>query len=147
RKFALNINNHTAPVVYEDGHQLRDYVNVFDVVEANMLALESDPVDPILNVGGGSAITVLEFAHLILEAMHSPLEPSVPGVFRVGDTRHTVSDTSRLRRLGWKPKCTVRQNVEQFLNWFYRERDLPAGEDVDRAEESMFRMGVLKYPT
>src|SRR5262249_35035920 len=95
RKFALNINNHTAPVVYEDGQQLRDYVNVFDVVEANMLALESDPVDPILNVGGGSAITVLEFAHLILEAMHSPLEPSVPGVFRVGDTRHTVSDTSR----------------------------------------------------
>lgn len=146
RKFAVSIRNGVAPVVYEDGRQLRDYVNVFDVVEANLLAFESAAADPVLNVGGGAAISVLEFARLMLEAMNSPLEASVPGVFRVGDTRHTVSDISRIQRLGWRPKFSVKDNIEQFLSWFQSQADVPAGEDVGRAEESLFRMGVLKRP-
>ena len=147
RKFAVGIHNGTAPVVYEDGRQLRDYVNVFDVVEANLLVLESTQADyGIFNVGGGAAITVLEFARLMLEAMNSPLEPSVPGIFRVGDTRHTISDISKISRLGWKPRRPVARSIEQFLSWFYAQPDIPRGQEFEQAEQTLFAAGVLQRP-
>src|SRR6185436_4143080 len=49
--------------VYEDGHMMRDFVNVKDVVAANLLALRNKKTDfHIYNVGGGKAYRVLDFA-------------------------------------------------------------------------------------
>lgn len=118
RIFALRIRNGLPPVCYEDGLQRRDYVNVADVARANVLALEA-PGDGqhVYNVGGGRAITVLGFARIMLGALESDLEPMVPGQFRVGDTRHTVSDTSAMRALGWEPMVPVERNVREYLSW------------------------------
>src|SRR5206468_1446458 len=61
RRFALRIRAGLPPVCYEDGAQLRDYVNVYDVARANVLLLESPEADGLaFNVGGGRAVTVLE---------------------------------------------------------------------------------------
>jgi dTDP-L-rhamnose 4-epimerase len=118
RRFALRIANGLAPVCYEDGRQLRDYVNVSDVARANVLAMESDADDHgVYNVGGGRAVTVLEFARIMLDACESSLEPEVPGVYRLGDTRHTVSDISAIARLGWRPTIPVERNVVEYLEW------------------------------
>jgi dTDP-L-rhamnose 4-epimerase len=118
RRFALRIANGLAPVCYEDGSQLRDYVNVADVARANVLAMESDSDQHgVYNVGGGRAITVLQFARIMLAAAKSSLEPEVPGVYRLGDTRHTVSDISAIERLGWRPTVPVEQSVVEYLKW------------------------------
>jgi dTDP-L-rhamnose 4-epimerase len=118
RRFALRIANGLAPVCYEDGLQLRDYVNVADVARANVLAMESEVEEHgVYNVGGGRAVSVLEFARIMLDASESSLEPEVPGVYRLGDTRHTVSDISGIERLGWKPTIPVEQNVVEYLEW------------------------------
>src|SRR5207237_5698395 len=93
RIFALRILNGLPPVCYEDGHQLRDYVNVRDVARANVLAMEAPGNGhAVLNVGGGRAVTVLEFARIIIDACGASVERSVPGVFRVLDTRNTGGD-------------------------------------------------------
>src|SRR5438105_324542 len=85
RRFALRITNGLPPVCYEDGQQLRDYVNVADVARANVLAMESKADDhAVYNVGGGRGVTVLEFARIMLNACGSPLEPQVPGEYRLG---------------------------------------------------------------
>jgi dTDP-L-rhamnose 4-epimerase len=120
RRFALRVRHGLAPVCYEDGGQLRDYVNVVDVARANLMAMEADDGHRVYNVGGGRAITVLEFARIMLEASGSSLEPHVPGEFRLGDTRHTVSDISALRQLGWEPTIPVEQNVREYLDWLSR---------------------------
>jgi dTDP-L-rhamnose 4-epimerase len=118
RRFALRIANGLPPVCYEDGQQRRDYVNVADVARANVLAMESDADDhAVYNVGGGRAVTVLEFAGMMLSACESSLEPQVPGEYRLGDTRHTVSDISAMQRLGWEPTVPVEQNVMEYLEW------------------------------
>jgi dTDP-L-rhamnose 4-epimerase len=118
RRFALRIANGLPPVCYEDGQQLRDYVNVADVARANVLAMESDADEhSVYNVGGGRAVTVLEFARLMLNAQESSLEPEIPGEFRLGDTRHTVSDISALKALGWEPSVPVEQSVIEYLEW------------------------------
>jgi dTDP-L-rhamnose 4-epimerase len=122
RIFALRILNGLPPVCFEDGGQMRDYVHVGDVARANLLALEN-PVSgqAVYNVGGGRALTVLEFASTMLSAAGSSLEPAIPGTFRMGDTRHTISDISALRALGWEPTIGVEHSVREYLDWIAPE--------------------------
>lgn len=143
RRFALRIRAGLPPVCYEDGLQRRDYVNVRDVARANLIALENPQSNGLaLNVGGGRAVTVLEFASMMLDASSSTLDPSVPGEYRLGDTRHTVSDLTRMRSLGWEPQVSVEENVRQYLEWL----DTQAGtnEYLLEAERVMKEMGVVR---
>ncbi|HEY4027938.1 MAG TPA: NAD-dependent epimerase/dehydratase family protein [Candidatus Dormibacteraeota bacterium] len=143
RRFALRILHGLPPVCYEDGQQLRDYVNVADVAMANLLALR-DPGQghAIYNVGGGTALTVLQFARLMLDACRSSLEPSVPGEFRVGDTRHTVSNVLAMRRLGWEPRIPVQQSIAEFLDWL--EHFQGTAEYLAEAERVMRSHNVVR---
>src|SRR5207237_9521214 len=69
RRFALHILHHLPPVVYEDGRQLRDYVNVRDVARANVLAMTDERANHrVFNVGGGRAGTVWGIADMMLRA-------------------------------------------------------------------------------
>jgi dTDP-L-rhamnose 4-epimerase len=143
RRFALRIRAGLPPVCYEDGKQLRDYVNVRDVARANLIALENPEADGLaLNVGGQRAVSVLEFAGIMLKESGSGLEPLVSGDFRLGDTRHTVSDISRVSSLGWAPRIAVEQNVREYLEWL-EHQDVPT-EHLLRAEREMVEQGVVR---
>lgn len=143
RRFALRLLHGLPPVCYEDGKQLRDYVNVKDIARANVLVMEDDRAHfQVFNAGGGRAITVLEFAKIMLREFNSPLEPLVPGDFRLGDTRHTISDNSKLNRLGWEPTVPVEQNVREYVAWM-REQD-GTSEYLEEAERVMREQGVVQ---
>jgi len=150
RRFALRLLHGLPPIIYEDGQQLRDYVNVRDVARANVLVMEDPRADyqpfdglrtAVFNVGGGRAVTVLEFARIMLDAFGSDLEPLIPGEFRLGDTRHTVSDISRLRSLGWEPTIPVEQNVAEYVAWIKEQRG--TREYLEEAERVMREQGVI----
>jgi dTDP-L-rhamnose 4-epimerase len=143
RRFALALLHGLPPVIYEDGHQLRDYVNVRDVARANVLVMEDSRADyQVFNVGGGRAVTVLEFARIMLNAFGSDLEPLIPGEFRLGDTRHTVSNISKLRALGWEPTVPVEQNVAEYVAWIKEQRGTK--EYLEEAERMMRELGVVR---
>jgi dTDP-L-rhamnose 4-epimerase len=143
RRFAMRIIHSMPPVVYEDGDQLRDYVNVHDVARANVLVMEKEEANyRVFNVGGGRAVSVLAFARIMLDAFGSKLEPLVPGEFRIGDTRHTVSDISSLQRLGWNPAFRVEQNVRQYIEWL--ETQTVSEEFLLEAERVMQQAGVVR---
>jgi dTDP-L-rhamnose 4-epimerase len=146
RRFAMRIRAGLAPICYEDGEQQRDYVHVADVARANVLVLESPAADELaFNVGGGKYTTVLEFARLMLIEAGSALEPLVPGQFRVGDTRHTVSDLSRITALGWQPTKDVRANIRDYLAWLDTQAD--TREYLIEAERVMEERGVVQRVT
>ncbi len=143
RRFALRLLHGLPPIIYEDGQQLRDYVNVCDVARANLLVLEDDRANfEVFNVGGGRAVTVLEFARIMLDAFDSDLEPLIPGEFRLGDTRHTVSDISKLRVLGWEPTIPVEQSVVEYIAWIRKQRGTK--EYLEEAERVMREQGVIQ---
>jgi dTDP-L-rhamnose 4-epimerase len=146
RIFALRIRHGLPPICFEDGRQLRDYVNVKDVARANLLAMEAvGNGHAVYNVGGGRAVSVLEFAEIMLRASGSRLGPAVPGQFRVGDTRHTVADISAIRRLGWEPTIGVDQNVVEYLDWMSSYQDTKAY--LDQAERVMREAQVIRTAT
>lgn len=143
RRFALRIRAGLPPVCYEDGRQLRDYVNVYDVARANLLVLESPEANgKAFNVGGGRAITVREFAGIMLRISGSSLEAEIPGEFRLGDTRHTVSDIGRISALGWQPTIPVEENVRQYLEWL--DTQTGTEEYLFEAERIMAEQGVVQ---
>lgn len=146
RRFALRLIHGLPPIVYEDGEQLRDYINVRDVARANLLVMEDERADfGVFNVGGGRAVTVLEFSRMMLDAFESNLEPSINGEFRLGDTRHTISDISRLQALGWEPAISVEQNVSEYVAWMHQQ--VGTQEYLEEAERVMREQGVVRNVT
>ena len=143
RRFAMRLRDHLPPVCYEDGQQLRDYVNVRDVALANLLVLENDAANGLtFNVGGGRAVSVLELAEIMIKASEEDLDPVVRGEFRVGDTRHTVSNIARIRSLGWEPTVSVENSIAEYLVWV--ETQPETKEYLEKADEEMRRSGVVR---
>lgn len=143
RRFALQVRAGIRPTCYEDAQQRRDYVNVYDVARANVAVIEAAGIHGLaFNVGGGHAVTVEEFARMMIRAHHSNLEPEITGQFRVGDTRHTVSDISRIRALGWEPSYSIEQSIDQFLAWVETQPDATAS--LKEAERTMRKHGVVR---
>lgn len=143
RRFALQVRAGIAPTCYEDAQQRRDYVNVYDVARANVLVIESPDIHGLaFNIGGGRAVTVEDFARMMIHAHGSTLEPEITGQFRVGDTRHTVSDISRIRSFGWEPAHTPEESIHQFLAWVDTQPDATTG--LRAAEQTMRASGVVR---
>jgi dTDP-L-rhamnose 4-epimerase len=114
-------------ILYEDGHQTRDFVHVDDVVEANMLVLEKEEANgQAFNVGSGSATTILEYARQVLNRIPSPAGLDVSGEYRRGDNRHSVSSIEKLKQLGWKPKSRLDAILDDFLDWIESSGGVPA---------------------
>ena len=118
RSFVGHIQHGRAPVVFEDGHQLRDYTHIRDAVSAILIALEHpSAIGQVFNVGGGTRTSVKAYAEAVLNALGSTFEPDISGRYRVGDTRHVWSDTARLKALGWAPEGTLERIVRDYVEW------------------------------
>lgn len=132
-----------SPVAYEDGKQLRDYVYVGDVARANLLALEDSRADyKVFNVGGGAAVSVLEYGALVSEVLQIDVPVLVPGEYRFGDTRHIISDVAQLRSLGWNPETPLRQVIAEYADWAVRQPGF--GDYYSQAAQVMKRTGAVR---
>jgi dTDP-L-rhamnose 4-epimerase len=105
--------------IYEDGLPGRDFVNVRDVVQANLLALENaQAAGGVFNVGTGERLTVLDLANLVKSSLASRVELKFEGQFRVGDIRDCFADLTRSRKvLGFEPQISFAAGVGELLAW------------------------------
>jgi dTDP-L-rhamnose 4-epimerase len=117
--FASRLLNRRAPLVFEDGRQLRDFVSVNDVVQANLLALESDrAVGQALNIGSGRPVSILQVGSTLAEALGSDMFCEVTGKYRAGDIRHCFADISKARELlGYEPQVSFKEGIGELANW------------------------------
>jgi dTDP-L-rhamnose 4-epimerase len=142
RIFSMSCFFGKQPIVYEDGLQIRDFVNIEDVVQANLLVLRHPSADyQVFNVGGGREYTVLEFANLASKVYCREFKPTVAGEFRFGDTRHIKSDISKLKALGWEPKRDARYSLESYKAWLEKQQASP--EIVEFAYKKMRETNVV----
>jgi nucleoside-diphosphate-sugar epimerase len=102
--------------LYGDGEQTRDFTFVADVVEANVLAVDAPP-GAVLNVAGGSRVTVNQVIATLEELMGKPAKVERQER-RVGDQRHTWADTSAAREvLGFVPRVSLREGLAREVAW------------------------------
>ena len=143
RIFTLRLINDKPPVIYEDGNQLRDYLHVLDVAEANVAAFENSGADyGALNVGGVEGIKLIDYTKTLTKVLNKKIEPLIPGYYRFGDTRHTVSTSEKLKKLGWKNKRTLEDIFRDYVEWVHKQPDVK--DRYEEVERIMKEQNVLK---
>jgi len=121
--FASRLLNGNGPLIFEDGMQRRDFVSVYDIVQACRLALEHPAaVGQAFNVGSGRSVTVREVADLVAGILGKAVEPEICGKYRVGDIRHCFADISRISsELGYKPAVTLEDGMVELAEWLQHQ--------------------------
>lgn len=118
RAFTVQLGSKVAPLIYEDGQQIRDYIGFKDVIAANMLPLDDATMAyQSFNVGGNRTVRVTELADLVAREVGLHLEPTIPGLYRVGDTRHIRSNVAKLQSHGWRVKSSLDEVVHEYVEW------------------------------
>jgi dTDP-L-rhamnose 4-epimerase len=143
RRFTLQLLNGRTPVIYEDGKQVRDYVSIRDVVDANVLALQDLRAEfEVFNVGGDRQITVNDYYQLLAAKLGGDPHNEPSGLYRFGDTRHVVSNVIKLKALGWEPKVSLEEIADEYIDWV-KSQPLTGDETVE-ADEVMRNLGVVR---
>lgn len=141
--FASRLMNDNPPVIYEDGNQMRDFVNVRDVARACRLALESlDAPGRVFNIGSGSPQTVLNVASKLARILgKGHIEPVVSGKYRVGDIRHCLADISLARNvLGFEPSVRFEDGLSELANWLDSQT---AFDRINEANNELMSRGLV----
>jgi len=143
RIFALSLFLQQTPIVYEDGKQIRDFININDAVAANTLVLTHPAaIGKTFNVGGGIPWTVNEFYETMQRVVGHSIEPIQNEFYRFGDTRHIFSDTGALQQLGWSPRFTVEDSIRAY--WAYLEEQKNTDDILAYANAQMKKLEVVR---
>jgi UDP-glucose 4-epimerase len=115
-----------APTVFGSGRQTRDWVEVSDVVAANLLAAGSEVTGPV-NIGHGQETSVLALIEALNDVAIPGLGEPVFAEGRAGEVDRSCLDVTRAREvLGWEAQVTLRQGLVRIFEWLGAEFRDPA---------------------
>jgi dTDP-L-rhamnose 4-epimerase len=142
--FCSRMMSGNAPLIYEDGRQLRDFVHVSDVVQACCLAIQRDDADgQVLNVGSGRALSIDQVAGILADELGWRGGAEIAGRYRAGDIRHCYADISRIQRLlGYKPRVQLEDGVHELVQWVGRQSEIR--DDVVAATAELAARGLVR---
>ncbi|MFH1722168.1 MAG: SDR family NAD(P)-dependent oxidoreductase [Candidatus Altiarchaeota archaeon] len=141
--FSSRIKNDHDLVVYEDGDQSRDFINIKDIVTSNLLVMESSKADyESFNVGTGRPTTINELGETLIRLYNKPnLKIGYENKFRSGDIRHCVADISKIKSIGFKPSVSVEQGLSELVSW---GEQVESVDKVENAAQELREKGLVK---
>jgi UDP-glucose 4-epimerase len=122
--------------VVGDGKQTRDFIHVYDLVEAIVKAAQKGKRAEIYNVGNGKEISVNLIANII-----GGKKVSVPK--RPGEPNRSLADITKIKeQLNWRPKISIKEGVEMLLKDISNWKDAPiwTPEKIKKATKSWFQL-------
>jgi len=109
---------HGFPItIFGDGEQTRDFVNAWDVAQANYRAAMARGVSGAFNIGSGSRITINRLVALLQEVsgIRTDVEYGPP---RKGDVRHSLADLSAAQAaFGYEPSVDFKEGLATYMAW------------------------------
>jgi dTDP-L-rhamnose 4-epimerase len=141
--FMGRLKNDSAPLIFEDGLQSRDFIHVSDVADAVVRAAEAD-VDGVeaMNVATGRPVTIRQVADTLAERLGSSTKPQTVGRYRAGDIRHCVGDATLAReRLGFCARTSFAEGLDELIAWSEQQEAL---DRVDASLAELERQGLVR---
>ena len=116
-RFIQSTLNGNPLVIYGDGEQTRDFTFVRDVVEANILAANSD-ICGLFNISRGERITINRLVEVIMGLTGGKSEVIYQEP-RPGDVRHSQADITMAGTFGYKPRYSLKEGLAEMIRWFH----------------------------
>jgi len=114
--FLERIRDKLPPKINGDGTQFRDFVHVGDVVNANIMSMDSDITHEFFNVGTNTAITILDLAKNIIQYSGLNIEP-IFGPALDGDVHKTRANIDLIKKkIGWEPTTMLVDWVKDIIS-------------------------------
>jgi len=123
-KFINLILEDKQPVIFGDGEQSRDFTYVENVVEANILAANSNLTGEVFNIACGEIISIKEVVQILNTILNKDIKP----IFkegRIGEVKHSLADIGKARnKIGYKPKYKFTEGLRKTVEWFQKIKRL-----------------------
>jgi dTDP-L-rhamnose 4-epimerase len=141
--FSSRLLNDRAPLVFEDGQQTRDFIDVRDIARCCALALTQDGADGrTLNVGTGIPTSIAAVAETIARGLGKDLEPEIVDKYRAGDIRHCYADPTLAQQLlAFRAEIPFETGMQDLLAWLEGQE---AEDSVDAAREALVARGLAR---
>jgi dTDP-L-rhamnose 4-epimerase len=141
--FSSRLLNDRAPVVFEDGRQTRDFIDVRDIARCCALALTETGADGrTLNVGTGRPTSIAEVARVIARGLGKEIEPGIVNEYRAGDIRHCYADTRLADELlAFRAEIPFEAGMQELLAWLEGQE---AADSVDAARDALVARGLAR---
>ena len=141
--FSSRLLNDRAPLVFEDGNQTRDFIDVRDIARACANALEQTGADGrTLNIGTGRPTSISEVARVIAQGLGKQIDPEVVNQYRAGDIRHCYADTRLAAELlGFRAEIPFEAGMQELLEWLEGQE---AADSVDAARDALVARGLAR---
>jgi UDP-glucose 4-epimerase len=115
--FAFKILNGESLTVFGDGEQTRDFVNVRDVAQANLKALQAKGVSDAFNIASSTKITINKLVNILVETSGRSTDVN-HGPIRPGDVRHSLADISAASEaIGYEPSVNIEDGIMEYMSW------------------------------
>ncbi len=111
------------PIICGDGKQTRDFINIKDVVKANMLALSKQKAaGEVFNISTGETTTLNKLAETIQKIMDKTDLKPVHAEPRPGDIKHSYGDINKAKRnLEYTPKVQLEEGLSELVEWYSKQ--------------------------
>lgn len=141
--FLSRLLNDKRPLVFEDGLQSRDFIDVRDIARCLRLAVEFQGGGVhTLNVGTGRPTSILKIARELGRLLGKPLEPELLQRFRAGDIRHCIADATRAREvLGFEAALQLEEGLPALIEWSCRQKP---EDKVERSLSELQARGLVR---
>ena len=114
--FLERIRDKLPPKINGDGTQFRDFVHVGDVVNANIMSMDSDITHEFFNVGTNTAITIIDLAKTMIEYSGLNIEP-IFGPALDGDVHKTRANIDLIKKkIGWEPSTMLVDWIKDIIS-------------------------------
>ena len=115
--FIMKLLRKQQPIIYGTGKKKRDFVFVEDVNDFHLLCLKDKRTDnQTYNIGSGTNHSV----HDIYQALENIFRTGIKPIYKSdlpGESKITLADISKAKRLGWKPKVSIEQGLQKSINY------------------------------
>jgi len=101
----------------------RDFIYIDDVIRAFQIVIKNLKNFNIYNVGSEKSYSIQEICNILkkLSGKETPIVAD-KGKLRKNDIKNVVSDCSKIKKLGWKPKISINEGLELTLNWYITKK-------------------------
>lgn len=122
--FIINAMQDKPLPVYGKGENVRDWIYVMDNCKGIDTVLNKGKLGEVYNIGGGNEKSNIEITHMILDLLGKPESLITYVEDRLGhDLRYSL-DSTKTKKLGWKPEWDFEEGLKQTVGWYKKNKDM-----------------------